>query len=57
MENARTVITQVAKLSIDRSVELTADVPLLVIYKKKYTAVYILVYPRDDARGRKVVDS
>ena len=26
MENARTGITQLAKLSIDRSVELTADV-------------------------------
>ena len=34
MEDARTVITQLAKLSIDRSIEFPADVPSLV-YKKK----------------------
>ena len=40
MENARTVITHFVKSSIDRSVELTADVPFL-IFLIKYTAARV----------------
>ena len=35
MGNARTVIAQIAKLSIDRSVKLTADAPFFRFIKTK----------------------